>query len=738
MIYTATPFLWEQMLDAPLAHRLAPAPDELVEFVAQYNRSTGNGSVPGAAMPDRDFIDDVAMAIAALPLQVRNALAPCLIGVYFMHGLGSSAVTDVVARANGELIGSVVMVDVDVFRDRTANEWASWRDNTPFIASDDIRLEVLIADPAEDNRTSALQYVLLHEFGHVLAAGSGLVPEWWTGAPPAKTAGEYGFLQQSWRIDHGGEILPLPAEDFPLRADIAYYAHAAHLPAAALPSIYADLGRTAFPTLYAASSVQEDFAESFTTYVHSVLMRKRLELNIYRDGQLLAQASSYWGTARSEGRRAVFEALLEKADATPPQRSPGHAATAALLAVLAQPDMPFLGLAPFARMSVAGGDLQYVARRLLQQAAERQDEAHLWMNLATACFALGQDEVAKSIQGQALMMQRTYTIAAARQPARFRLLMLVAAGDLAENMPLDCLLEGSDIDLVYYYATVDAPLPADMPAHDALLVATSYTEHTRAIIDTLEQRLAHWPRPVLNQPRRIDNTERSAASALLQDAPGVAMPPTWEISRDALQAIASGSAHLGDRYAGCEFPVIVRPVGSHAGRDLVKVDDAAQIAAYLSSVAALSFYLSPFIDYRSADGLFRKYRVALIAGSPYASHMAISSHWMIHYVNAGMYDEHDKRMEESAWMDQFAVFAARHRDALDAIWQRSGLDYVCIDCAETADGQLLVFEIDHAMVVHAMDPEDLFPYKQAQMRKVKSAFENLLYNLVPNGTSGQP
>lgn len=121
--------------------------------------------------------------------------------------------------------------------------------------------------------------------------------------------------------------------------------------------------------------------------------------------------------------------------------------------------------------------------------------------------------------------------------------------------------------------------------------------------------------------------------------------------------------------------------------------------------------------------------MALIDGQPFACHMGVSSHWMIHYVNAGMYEDAAKRAEELAFMEGFAAFAARHAGTLAAIHQRSKLDYVCIDCAETRDGELLIFEIDHAMVVHAMDPEDLFPYKQVHMRKVKQAFEAYLDRL---------
>jgi hypothetical protein len=55
-----------------------------------------------------------------------------------------------------------------------------------------------------------------------------------------------------------------------------------------------------------------------------------------------------------------------------------------------------------------------------------------------------------------------------------------------------------------------------------------------------------------------------------------------------------------------------------------------------------------------------------------------------------------------------------------------GLDYLVLDCGETRDGRLLLFEADQCMVVHAMDSSDLFPYKAPQMRKVFDAFARML------------
>jgi len=121
--------------------------------------------------------------------------------------------------------------------------------------------------------------------------------------------------------------------------------------------------------------------------------------------------------------------------------------------------------------------------------------------------------------------------------------------------------------------------------------------------------------------------------------------------------------------------------------------------------------------------------VMLIDGKPYIAHLAISSHWMIHYVNAGMYEDAQKREEEKRVMTNFDVFVMRHQKTLDAIYQRTKLEYLGLDCAETQDGKLLIFEIDHVMVVHDMDPPDLFPYKHEIMLKAKNAFRAMLIKL---------
>ena len=92
-----------------------------------------------------------------------------------------------------------------------------------------------------------------------------------------------------------------------------------------------------------------------------------------------------------------------------------------------------------------------------------------------------------------------------------------------------------------------------------------------------------------------------------------------------------------------------------------------------------------------------------------------------------MAESAEKRAEEERCFTTFdSEFALRHASAFHSIYKRMGLDYLGIDCGETPDGKLLIFEVDSNMIVHAFDPTDVFPYKQKQMQKVFTAFRKML------------
>ena len=388
---------------------------------------------------------------------------------------------------------------------------------------------------------------------------------------------------------------------------------------------------------------------------------------------------------------------------------------------------PLIGVAPLMRLAFAGHDLMPIGQALLERAQAHPDDAHAYMDFATVMILTGNRDNALAVQNEAITLQQRYTIPARQPGPGLTLLVLMGPGDLMANTPIEFLVEDSDVTLELLYVRAGDEFPEVVPEHDVLLVAVAESETNQPLLERLTAYVSDWPRPVINRPEYIRVLSRDGVCAALQGLPGVEMPVSVRTTRAALEAIAGGARPLGELLPDGGFPIIVRPLGSHAGTNLEKVETPEQLGAYLQAVPAQQFYISRFVDYRNADGLFRKYRIVLIAGRPYICHYAISQHWMIHYLNAGMTDSADKRAEEAACMAGFDDgFARRQQAALQEIDRRMGLPYLGIDCAEMPNGDLLIFEADNAMVVHGMDPVAMFPYKVPAMRKVFDAFRALL------------
>lgn len=397
-----------------------------------------------------------------------------------------------------------------------------------------------------------------------------------------------------------------------------------------------------------------------------------------------------------------------------------------LLLRAAVPYAPLIGVAPLMRLAFLQQDLAPLGEVLLARVQSHPDDAHGYLDFSAVLQLKGQRELALAVQAQAIELQCMYFLPS-RRPTGFTLLVIMCPGDLMANTPIEFLVEDADVALVLLYLAPDALWPEEVPEHDALLVAVAEADANQPLLTRLAGFVDGWPRPVINLPAKIAVTSRDGLCAALAGLPDVEMPLTARIGRPLLAALGDGAIRIGTILPGDDFPLIVRPLGSHAGHDLEKMNVAADIADYLARVDADRFYIARFVDYSGADGLFRKYRVALIEGRPFVCHFAVSSHWMVHYLNAGMNESADKRAEEAQVMADFdQQFARRHGVALAAIDARMGMPYLGIDCAETRDGRLLVFEADNAMIVHAMDAEDMYPYKRPAMQKVFDAFRLLL------------
>lgn len=705
MIISPETGFWHEAIQLPTERRHGPAPDHLVDALRAGHAGIGPAAAPA-------FEADLGTALRDLPAVVLARLHGSWLGAWVVEGLRREALTDLVVTPEGEFLGLATVLDAGALANAAANSWASARAGavhpaTP-AASPPI-VEVRVEEDAADTRANALRLLLLHEAGKALAAGRRFVPDWWTD----DAQGDYTFLPLSWQVDGGGAVVPLNDAVRRAGSDAA--------------AAYAALADTAWLTPHGAQSPLDDFAEAFALYAHIVLSERPWTARVFSGSGGSGGAAHAlprfdyaprWDEPRLAGKLALLKRFVPDVAHEPDP----------LVAAAALPFAPLVGTAPLMRRAFDKQDMASVAQALLARAEADQLDANAYLDFAIALQLTGDRDVALDVQAEAVRIRPHYTLPS-RQGELLRLLVIMGLGDLMANTPIEFLLEDSDVTLEMLYVTADAPWPEVVPEHDVMMVCMGENDTNQPLLARLSEWIAGWPRPVVNGPDRIAVLSRDGVCNALAGIDGVEMPQTVRLAREQLAALAAAPDILPSLLPDGVFPLIVRPLGSHAGHDLDKIESPADLAAYLARVPAERFYLSRFVDYRGANGLFGKYRVVLVEGRPFLAHFASSEHWMVHYLNAGMGESPAKRAIEAEAMAHFDdTFAARHRAALAAIDARIGLPYVGMDCAETPDGRLLVFEVDNAMIVHAMDDEATYPYKKPAMRKIFTAFRQMLEN----------
>ena len=378
--------------------------------------------------------------------------------------------------------------------------------------------------------------------------------------------------------------------------------------------------------------------------------------------------------------------------------------------------VPRLGVAHLTRLAFRGDDLYPLWTEMMDRVTDDAVGSGLGMDLSVIAQLRGDKATGLAIQRDSLQLHQVFSTGARPSGSTLRVLALATASDIGANTPLDFLIADQDIALATLYLGPGVPTPARLPAHDVAIVVTPSSQDGEQALAVIEKIAESWPVPLLNRPAQIRELERDRLYRNLAGIPGLVVPPTLRATRDNLKSVP-----------GVQFPLIVRPLGSHAGFGLARLDDAPALRDYLEQRGEEEFFVSPFVDYSGTDGLFRKYRIAMIDGRPFPVHMAVAEEWKVWYLNADMALNVAHRTEEAQFMRLFdEAFGRRHARALAGLAERLGLDYFLIDCAQTKDGALLIFEADHCAIVHDMDPVNVYPYKPGAMKTLFDAFGGML------------
>ena len=333
---------------------------------------------------------------------------------------------------------------------------------------------------------------------------------------------------------------------------------------------------------------------------------------------------------------------------------------------------------------------------------------------------LGETAAAEAAYAQAAGIQPLVRRPAAKFPADFRVLALFAP--FAGNTPPGYLFKDSPYDTDTLALLASSQFDVESLKQDVQVVVNLISDADQAgrLLPLAADLVDRLGKPVVNDPRRIQRTTRDEVAARLEGIPGCVVPKVLRQKAGADLAVAGLQAALS-----CSATALVRPAGTHGGDDFEKIEDAAELAAIFAQRTDSDRYFIEYIDYRSADGYFRKYRFIFVDGRILPYHLAIADGWKVHHDSTDMAAHPWMQREEEAFLNGPAsVFGASHYQILREIRERIGLDYFGIDCGLDASGNLVVFEVNASMLVH--DQNQDFPYKTPFVHRIKAAFEAML------------
>ncbi|HEX4333593.1 MAG TPA: hypothetical protein VH040_15750 [Usitatibacter sp.] len=301
---------WQSRFALPVEERTGVAPPELVQFLALDVINQGIPAEPRAATAHAGVLAEVRAVLAELPQSVKRRLSERLAGIYLAEDFGGTGFTDTIADDSGRKVAAFVVLDPNVLEKRTANEWGTWKESSPFTPDPRYALREKLEDAAHDNRRQAIQYILLHELGHVLSVGGHFHPDW-NFTPSQVPPGESDpFFDLSWTLDRAkNEYVSKYAETLPEAKQVRYY-FGARLAPTDMARTYEHLEHTPFPTLYATTHPGDDFAEAFANYVHVVMLGKPFEITIVEDGKIVKRYGPCWDEPRCAEKRKILEEFL--------------------------------------------------------------------------------------------------------------------------------------------------------------------------------------------------------------------------------------------------------------------------------------------------------------------------------------------------------------------------------------------------------------------------------------------
>jgi hypothetical protein len=246
-------------------------------------------------------------------------------------------------------------------------------------------------------------------------------------------------------------------------------------------------------------------------------------------------------------------------------------------------------------------------------------------------------------------------------------------------------------------------------------------EQNARTLENLRKILRGLPGKVVNRPEAVLRSTREQVAKLLDGVPGLIAPAAIRLLPGKANLAAGAIAK-----AGMSGRMILRQAGTHGGKIVGVFDDVEALVGALEP--GKEHLATQFVDFSSADGLYRKYRVFFIGDRMILRHMLVSDDWNVHAKDRSRFMTAHPGLiaEERALFERGAEpFDPPVRAVLDEIRKRMPLDFFGMDFGIRADGQVVLFEANATMSFFPFLTDPQFEYLLSAFAPAQSALREL-------------
>ena len=251
-------------------------------------------------------------------------------------------------------------------------------------------------------------------------------------------------------------------------------------------------------------------------------------------------------------------------------------------------------------------------------------------------------------------------------------------------------------------------------------------EHNDKVLETLRKLLRETRGKVINRPEAILRSTLDQVAKRLGGIEGLHVPKAMRLpaSKPHLVRQAIEQKRL-------QYPIILRRAGMHTGQTMMLVDEPANLPDDIEGEGDL--IATEFVDFKSGDGLYRKYRAFFIGPHIIFRHMLVSDYWNVHARDRKRFmAERQELLDEEARLFEATIgaFPPAVIKVLQAVRDQMDLDYFGMDFAIMPDGRVVLFEANATMNFFPFLTEPQFEYVRRCIEPAQRAFLELM-GLIP-------